>query len=660
MALSRYLRAVVKPGVQRCLYGRDDLKWAATAFTGHFTFMWDRSFYDPDKGYTIDTFLADGKAAFGGYDTVVLWQAYPRIGADPRNQFDFYRDMPGGLAGLRGVVDQLHARGVKAFIAYNPWDTGTRREGKRDEVALAEIVQAIDADGVYLDTLGETSPAMRHALDNVKPGVVIGTELHPPLEQLSLCSTSWAQWLNDPAPPGMLHLKWIEPRHMQQQIRRWDIGHAAEIETAFFNGAGMVVWENVFAAHNPWDPASRALWKRAVSVLRAFAPEFTGDAWDPFVPTRQKDLHAHRWPGKGMDIYTFINTGAPLEGAELLACAAPDSGAVELRVVDLWNRRALGHDVLPDGGILVRGDVGSLGCVALLRGPEPRVDALLAGPLPAADGDLRGAKSVVEPKPVARTAAAAETPAGMVAVPGGPVRMKLAHQRRECGCYPDPGTHEDKWHDLLWGSPHDGTVTHDYTVDVNPFFIDEAQVTNAEFKAFLDASGYVPKHTENFLKHWPGGQMPVELADHPVVYVDLDDARAYAAWCGKRLPTEPEWQAAAQGTDGREWPWGNVFDAAKCNPGGGTLPVRALPEGRSPAGCHQMSGNVWEWTEGERDDGHTRFAILRGGSWFKAEGSGWYVPGGPQPCTSHAKFLLFWSGLDRCSTIGFRCVKDQS
>jgi formylglycine-generating enzyme required for sulfatase activity len=157
--------------------------------------------------------------------------------------------------------------------------------------------------------------------------------------------------------------------------------------------------------------------------------------------------------------------------------------------------------------------------------------------------------------------------------------------------------------------------------------------------------------------------MPAALANHPVVYVDLNDARAYAAWAGKRLPTEPEWQLAAQGTDVRQWPWGGEMDprqpdGTKVNTTGATLPVRSLPDGKSPFGCYHMSGNVYEWTESARDDGHTRFAIIRGGSFFQAPGSIWYADGGPRPCTHHAKFILMWPGLDRCSTIGFRCVKD--
>ena len=69
-----------------------------------------------------------------------------------------------------------------------------------------------------------------------------------------------------------------------------------------------------------------------------------------------------------------------------------------------------------------------------------------------------------------------------------------------------------------------------------------------------------------------------------------------------------------------------------------------------------MSGNVWQWTESYRDDGHTRFVMIRGGSYFNAKGSDWYVKGGPRPCDSHTKFILMYPGLDRCATIGFRCA----
>jgi formylglycine-generating enzyme required for sulfatase activity len=152
--------------------------------------------------------------------------------------------------------------------------------------------------------------------------------------------------------------------------------------------------------------------------------------------------------------------------------------------------------------------------------------------------------------------------------------------------------------------------------------------------------------------------LPAGLEEHPVVYVDLGDARAFAAWAGKRLPTEEEWQYAAQGPEALRYPWGNEMRPGMCNSGesGGTTPVTAFPEGRSPFGCLDMCGNTWEWTESERSDGRTRFCILRGGSWFAARGSAWYMDGGPAPCAFGAKFLLMWPGLDRCATVGFRCA----
>ena len=212
--------------------------------------------------------------------------------------------------------------------------------------------------------------------------------------------------------------------------------------------------------------------------------------------------------------------------------------------------------------------------------------------------------------------------------------------------------------DYITGWNESGTPV---KVNVPAFFMDVYEVTNQQYADFVRATGHKPPADPRGLKYniWKNGTYPIELADHPVVYVDLDDARAYARWAGKRLPAEPEWHLAAQGGDERVWPWGSVFDPARCNTTGDrTLPVRSCPEGRSPYGCYHMAGNVWEWTESCRDDGHTRFVIIRGGSYFDARGSIWYVRGGPRPCTHHAKFILMYPGLDRCATIGFRCVVD--
>jgi formylglycine-generating enzyme required for sulfatase activity len=144
------------------------------------------------------------------------------------------------------------------------------------------------------------------------------------------------------------------------------------------------------------------------------------------------------------------------------------------------------------------------------------------------------------------------------------------------------------------------------------------------------------------------------------VYVDLNDARAYARWAGKRLATEEEWQYAAEGPERRRYPWGDSLVPGAYNDGssGGTTGVYAHPGGRSAWGCYDLCGNVWQWTESERSDGRTRFCLVRGGAYYQAHGSDWYADGGPVPANFAAKFILMWPGLDRCATIGFRCAVD--
>jgi formylglycine-generating enzyme required for sulfatase activity len=198
-------------------------------------------------------------------------------------------------------------------------------------------------------------------------------------------------------------------------------------------------------------------------------------------------------------------------------------------------------------------------------------------------------------------------------------------------------------------------------VTMRAFFLDRYPVTNAEFHRFLEATGYAPKDSSKFLMRWTQRHPPRGLENHPVVYVDLDDARAYARWAGKRLPTEIEWQYAAQGTDGRKYPWGNEFDSTRCNnSSGATTRVDAFPSGRSPFGVMDLVGNVWQLTNDVYDDGTFYFGMIRGGSFYNPTSSWWYINGGPQPVDNPQILLMVSPGFDRCASVGFRCVKDAA
>lgn len=234
--------------------------------------------------------------------------------------------------------------------------------------------------------------------------------------------------------------------------------------------------------------------------------------------------------------------------------------------------------------------------------------------------------------------------------------MRVRHERRECGCLP-VGAADD----VMWGWFYKDLIAHELDVTVRPFAMRRAAVTNGEFLAFVHATGYRPASPARFLDHLPreaDGSLPRALAPDvaalPVTFVSLDDARAFATAHGERLPSEVEWQWAAEGAGaGRRFPWGDDERASS-----GELRPALDDDSATPEGLHGLSGNAWELTDSEHSDGHTRFVMLRGGVYLPPGVSEWLVARGPRPNDSHAKLVLLADDLDRGETISFRTVCD--
>jgi formylglycine-generating enzyme required for sulfatase activity len=238
---------------------------------------------------------------------------------------------------------------------------------------------------------------------------------------------------------------------------------------------------------------------------------------------------------------------------------------------------------------------------------------------------------------------------GMILIPAGKFLMGS-----------DPQKDQYAWDDEQ--PPH--------TLYLPDYYLAETPITNAQYAFFVQATGHRSP------EHWTEGRPPSNKTDHPVVCVSWEDALAYCRWLsevtGKAycLPSEAEWEKGARGTDGRIYPWGNRWEARRCNSDEGrhhgTTPVGAYPEGVSPYGVLNMAGNVWEWTRSlwgkhwdnpdfkypyNREDGRENlgapgdiFRVLRGGAFLDD-------CGGMRCACRGRRYPGFWYG-----GLGFRVV----
>ena len=143
-----------------------------------------------------------------------------------------------------------------------------------------------------------------------------------------------------------------------------------------------------------------------------------------------------------------------------------------------------------------------------------------------------------------------------------------------------------------------------HTVHVDAFYMDKYEVTNAQYKAFVDANPQWQKHQIDpqfhggtYLSHWDGNDYPPGKANHPVTYVSWYAAMAYAQWADKRLPTEAEWEYAARGgLNGKKYPQGDTITPGDANYGWHVGDTTAVGQyAANGYGLYDTVGNVWEW-----------------------------------------------------------------
>lgn len=665
----------IRLGYDGAEYDRPELKWTQSSYMQPQMMVEDRYFYDPVAGkYTVDRYLDDLDKRYGGIDAVLVWPTYPNIGIDSRNQFEMFHDLPGGIDGIRKMVADFHRRGVRVLFPVMLWDQGTHDPGKPEAEALSEELAAVGADGVNGDTMNAVPRSFRIASDKTGHPLAFEPEHLTQDEALAYNNMTWAQavppenamqhpgparnYLGVSGPEYVDKYKWLESRHMTNISDRWQRDKTVDLQYAFFNGVGMETWENIWGIWNGMTQRDSETVRRIAKIERRYASSLVSPDWTPHSPMLRYQVYASRWPTKDRTLWTIVNRNEfDVSGEEL---SIPVEAGV--RYFDLWHGVELKPEVRGDRAVLSFA-IESNGFGAILATKSPVAD------LPTFLKEMKALNSVrldsfsdqwtvlrQTMTEIAPTKPYSVAPPNMIKIPASQFDFKVEGIEIEGGNRAGVDV-QYPWEDAA-------RRHHLHRMETHSFFIDKYPVTNADFKKFLDTTHYHPKDDHNFLRDWSNGSYPSGWANKPVTWVSIEDARAYAAWAGKRLPHEWEWQLAAQGTDGRLYPWGPKWDPAKVpatdrrRDVSSPDDVSAHPAGASPFGVEDMVGNVWQWTD-EYSDEHTRAGVLRGGSYYKPVGSVWYFPQAYE-LDQHGKYLLMSPGRDRAATVGFRCAADAA
>lgn len=303
-------------------YEREDLKWWNDCAVHNFTFLYGKQAFDHDR-QLIDTerLLKEGEE-FGGYDSVILWNLYPRLGIDKRTQWDFYDDFPGGRKALKKAVEEFHEKGVYVFLPYIPWDRGRTESTDSMGDEFVRIIKDTDADGYHLDTMVNLPYAYRKELDEFRPGIVLMTQHHPGKKHaIEFLTASWDEFWRFAPMPEIDVLRFMCPQHVAPVISRWLRKEDKDIliKRSQFNGAPIVIWQDIFGRWMPFENAQKEEIKKWKGIYLKYKEIYHGLKPIPLYPTNNLNLYCNIFQSdkSKKQIYSFYNDSDKLIGADI-------------------------------------------------------------------------------------------------------------------------------------------------------------------------------------------------------------------------------------------------------------------------------------------------------------------------------------------------------
>ena len=193
---------------------------------------------------------------------------------------------------------------------------------------MAALVRDTGADGVFLDTLKEGDATLRDTLLGMDPTPVLEGESRVPTARIGDHLLSWAQWMADSEAPGVLRARWYEQRHMLHQTRRWNDDHTDELQSAWMNGVGVLIWDVVFGSHAAWSPRDLSIMRAMRRVQLGLGDHLVHGDWTPLpdalaIEATESGVFGSSYALDGTTLWTFVNRRTePYRGPVLTVDAA--------------------------------------------------------------------------------------------------------------------------------------------------------------------------------------------------------------------------------------------------------------------------------------------------------------------------------------------------